>query len=96
MHFAATMLQVIAGSAFGAPWPVRLGRADAATPGPAGRVPAADAPVEDIKVRGATCIDSLLLHGLVCQQTFLFIATRSPPNSGPGDPALPRQRTALA
>lgn len=41
--------EVIAGSAFGAPWPVRLGRADSAAPGPAGRVPAADAPVEDIK-----------------------------------------------
>ncbi|GFR53080.1 hypothetical protein Agub_g15788, partial [Astrephomene gubernaculifera] len=40
---------VIAGPAFGAPWPVRLGRVDAAAPGPAGRIPPADAPVSEIK-----------------------------------------------
>ncbi|EFJ45738.1 hypothetical protein VOLCADRAFT_105827 [Volvox carteri f. nagariensis] len=40
---------VIAGPAFGAAWPVRLGRTDSTVPGPAGRIPSADASVGDIK-----------------------------------------------
>ncbi|KAG2487467.1 hypothetical protein HYH03_013889 [Edaphochlamys debaryana] len=40
--------EVIAGPAFSAPWPVRLGRLDAPEPGPEGKVPAANAPVADI------------------------------------------------
>lgn len=35
---------------YGTEWPVRLGRVDSATPGAAGRLPAADAPVADIVV----------------------------------------------
>jgi hypothetical protein len=33
---------------YGTEWPVRLGRVDSATPGAAGRIPAADAPVGEI------------------------------------------------
>ncbi|GIL48968.1 hypothetical protein Vafri_5468 [Volvox africanus] len=40
---------VIAGPAFGAAWPVRLGRVDSTVPAPSGRIPAADASVEEVK-----------------------------------------------
>ncbi|KXZ46294.1 hypothetical protein GPECTOR_45g164 [Gonium pectorale] len=41
--------ETIAGPAFGAAWPVRLGRVDATTPAPAGKVLAPDASVAEIK-----------------------------------------------
>jgi len=36
-------------TAFGSDWPVRLGRVDSNVPGPAGKIPQADASVEDIR-----------------------------------------------
>ncbi|PNH10155.1 Thylakoid lumenal protein, chloroplastic, partial [Tetrabaena socialis] len=41
--------ETIAGPAFGASWPVRLGRVDAAEAAPGGRVPLPTAPVAEIK-----------------------------------------------
>lgn len=40
---------VLSSAAFGAAWPVRLGRVDSGVPGPAGKIPQADAPVAEVK-----------------------------------------------
>ena len=43
----------IVSSAFGADYPVKIGRVDSNVPDPAGRIPSADASVEEIQARSA-------------------------------------------
>eukprot|EP00210_Caulerpa_lentillifera_P005376 g5138.t1 len=40
---------VFVSQAFGAPWPVKIGRLDSGVPGPAGKIPQLDASVDEIK-----------------------------------------------